>query len=78
MSAKALWIRMLTEGGRWKAKELADVGGENYGRALTAMYQVGSVKRFAFGVYGVTLDCKIPVGVTLAELVQAGAIKETA
>lgn len=83
-----LWMIMLREGGRWKPKELVDAvppAGPAVIHAsgtLQAMARAGQCIAFpVVGVtlkntYGVTLGCKVPNGITLRDLVDAGAMRQ--
>jgi hypothetical protein len=79
---------MLREGGRWTTTEMQDVLGlEHLSDArgtLNSMAAALSVKRFepkepgASITFGVTSQCRVPMGVTLAELAQVGILKDAA
>lgn len=83
---KRIWLHMLREGGRWDADEVADlVKGKRPAvvKGLNAMATCGSVKKFSKVAgkrvqFGVTPDCKIANGVTIAEILAAnlGALAE--
>ncbi len=84
---KTLWLRMLAEGGRWKSAEAGEALAMDQWSAralLNSMVAAGSAVRFEpFGesttyTFGVTINCKIPQGITLAELTAIGIIKEAA
>lgn len=84
---RTLWLRMMAEGGRWAATELADACGESSARkvaqSLNRMGAAGALKRFEKQVkgdrlkFGVTKDCTVPYGITLADLMAVGVVKET-
>lgn len=72
-----LWLAMLKEGGRWKPKELAQKVREDgvlVSQALNSMVTTGYARRFPrterFFVYGVTPDCRVPMGVTVREVAE--------
>ena len=82
---KAAWLLMLRDGGRWKPAEIARLiapqGNVHVARILSGMVKSGMVRRFVTegkgqGKYGVTMQCCLPMGVTLAELVEAGAVQQ--
>lgn len=75
----AVWLMMLREGGRWSAAEVgARIGMDQSQVAnnLRAMEQFGTLKRWDRGDkptdrvrFGVTPECTIPRGVTVADIV---------
>jgi hypothetical protein len=84
---KKLWLHMLTEGGRWTSAEAADflcIDQWSARALLNAMVAAGSLKRFEpaegsrANSFGVTSECRVPMGVTLAELAAIGILKEAA
>lgn len=78
--SRAVWLLMLREGGRWRPPELSKSLSQHMdGSTLTAMVNTGALRRFPLlgkkgSEYGVTLGCKVPIGVTLKDLVEAGAL----
>lgn len=79
-----VWLHMLREGGRWKVGELAqevDRDQTELRGLLRSMNNSGHVARFEkdgeakWVQYGITAACKVPVGVTLAEMASAGGIR---
>ncbi|MCC2632164.1 MAG: hypothetical protein K0S48_50 [Ramlibacter sp.] len=74
---KAVWLHLLTEGGRWRHAELADLLGCDRARmdsVLCGMLKRDYLVRFRDNsrkngvAYGVTPACRIPGGITLQEL----------
>lgn len=75
-----MWRHMLVQGGRWTAAELAPFTGcdrDKTDKLLKSMARGGLVATYRSGqrkngrAYGVHLDCKIPQGITLEELIAA-------
>lgn len=81
---KAVWFLLGMEGGRWTVGEILDTIETNWPRNA-ARYQIGDMA--ATGLlarfedpergltYGVTRACKIPRGLTLAEIEQLTGIR---
>jgi hypothetical protein len=84
---KTSWLHILKEGGRWTTGEMSEVLGTDHCNSrgfLNSMVAAGSLKRFEPTepggkiTFGVTVDCRVPMGVTLADLMQIGVVKESA
>lgn len=72
-SARAMWLRMFCEGGRWCRAELVDAFGVDamMDVDLWEMERARHVRRWGQGVasvYGVTRDCLVPPWVTVGEM----------
>jgi DNA-binding MarR family transcriptional regulator len=74
--ARASWLLMLTEGGRWSSKEIR----ERLGRKDPSFHShIFNMARTGYAIrypgertqYGVTPGCKVPTGVTLEEVLKA-------
>lgn len=85
MSTKQIWLLMLREGGRWSIGETIEAAGLRAAKqTVPMMASTGSLVRFEKEKkgdrirYGVTKNCKVPTGVTLAELMEVGVVKEVA
>lgn len=73
-----LWLAMLREGGRSTSGEVAglcDLESAETSNILSSMVSHGTARKFAppagkiLGAkYGVTADCKVPIGVTISEI----------
>ena len=83
-TTKAAWLFLLREGGRWTAVDIADELGDSNQEVMqmiAAMVSGGLVRRYekqkpcAYLTYGVTAACKVPRGVTIAELAECGAVR---
>jgi hypothetical protein len=75
---KAAWLLMLGEGGRWSAKEISTKLGQDLHSHLYRMTEQGCVARYPSSddepvQFGVTNDCKVPLGVTMKEIMEAQA-----
>ena len=71
------WLLMLREGGHWSSKELNDRFGYDIHTVLLGMVAKGYAAKYGAGHdtrFGVTRSCKVPTGVTLSELSEAGAL----
>jgi hypothetical protein len=67
---------MLSEGGRWSSKEISTRLGKDLHSHLYRMTEQGYVSRYPSSEdepvqFGVTNDCKVPLGVTVRELMEA-------
>lgn len=76
VETRAIWLRLLNEGGSWIAPEVADLCGNDVGaasRRLRVLAQLQYVQRRgpagAGGriEFGVTGTCKVPPGISVAE-----------
>lgn len=73
--SKRIWLVMLKQGGRWSNADVAAaLGRDNTWTAnlVHSMCTTGTLHRFGYGRgarYGVTHECRIPVGVTISEVV---------
>ena len=83
--ARDIWLYICREGGRWSPDEIAARFSLPRQQAALAMHnmagRVGSLRRYkdrGRTRFGVTTECKVPHGVSLAELAAAGAISEPA
>lgn len=75
---KAIWIHLVTEGGRWVPREVSSalpwLGHVHMSATLIDMYRSGMATRFPLPghleryTYGVTRDNRIPASLTVAEL----------
>lgn len=75
---KAIWVHLVTEGGRWVPREvsaaLPRLGHVHMSATLIHMYRAGMAARFPVPgqieryAYGVTRDNRIPASLTVAEL----------
>lgn len=80
-SVKRAWLLMVTQGGRWSASEVQQELGHDLHAHLQRMVESGHAKKFPGGAksnsvkFGVTTDCKVPIGVTLKELAKARLIE---
>lgn len=75
-NVKAAWLLMLSEGGRWSSKEISTRLGKDLHSHLYRMTEQGYVSRYPSSEdepvqFGVTNDCKVPLGVTVRELMEA-------
>lgn len=81
-----LWLALLKEGGRKSAREAADLT-SHYdttvaGSLLKSMEKCGSVRKFPVTPgsrnikYGVTLQCRVPIGVTIGEILDCNLTGE--
>lgn len=79
---KRVWLHLLAEGGRWSTAEIAAATHMDPGAVNSGLYRMtlqGMVTRHetsrgrARTEFGVSTACKIPLGVTLAELQKLGA-----
>lgn len=82
---KRMWLHLLAEGGRWSIAEIAEATHMNAGAVGSGLYRMtlqGMVTQHptsrgrARTEFGVSLACKVPLGVTLAELQQIGVLQE--
>jgi predicted transcriptional regulator len=76
-SNAAVWLMMLREGGRWTAAEVGErlsLDQTAAAGSLRSMYEFGTVQKWERSEtndrvrYGVTVDCKIPRGVTVKDV----------
>lgn len=69
---KDAWMHMLKDGGRWTAAEIKEQFGRDIHATLNRMAAQGYAVQFGDGrnrvKYGVTPDCKVPIGVTINDL----------
>ena len=69
-----VWLA-IAEGGRWTRDEVRqvvpNVDSKHLAAALGTMTDAGMLDVDALGRYGVTPDCTIPRGLTLAEVLKA-------
>lgn len=77
-SVKAAWLLMLGEGGRWSSKDISEKLGKDLHSHLYRMMEQGYAIRYSGsdGVpvrFGVTNECKVPLGITLRDIVEAQA-----
>lgn len=82
---KLVWLHLLKEGGRWSVAEIAAAIRMKPGAVNSCMYRFvlqGMVirkptnkKGRAMSDFGVTKQCRIPVGVTIAELEEIGVLR---
>lgn len=77
-SVKAAWLLMLGEGGRWSSKDISQKLGKDLHSHLYRMMEQGYAIRYAGGDgepvrFGVTTDCKVPLGVTMRDIMEAQA-----
>jgi predicted ArsR family transcriptional regulator len=85
-TTRDVWLRMLADGGRSAtANEIAEemsIRAMAVAQSLCRMAAGGMAKRYKMGrrnvVFGVTADCKVPKGITIAELAQVGVLKKEA
>jgi len=84
---KRVWLHLLAEGGRWSIAEISDATHIDNGAVNSGLYRMslqGMVMQHptnrgrARTEFGVTKACKIPLGVTLAELQSIGIVREGA
>lgn len=73
-----IW-KTVGEGGRWKPEEvrqaLPSMSAERVKNALWQMVELGHITRFEDGRFGVTHDCTIPLGMTVAEVLEVTGSK---
>lgn len=78
----AMWCHMLKQGGRWTAAELMPVSQrtrDNTDNLLASMVRAGLVIGYRSGsrkngrAYGVHPECKVPRGITLAQVLSTSA-----
>ena len=72
-SARAMWLRMFAEGGRWRRAEVVHAFGEDamIDLDLWELEQGRHVRRWGKGSaasYGVTRDCLVPSWITVGEM----------
>jgi predicted transcriptional regulator len=79
---KAIWLHICHEGGAWTPDEIAEEFGMDRQKANVLMQNMvarqGSLKRFKVegrSAFGVTKECAIPAGLTVADLRTAGAME---
>lgn len=77
-NVKAAWLLMLTEGGRWSSKEISKKLGKDLHSHLYRMTEQGYVLKYPSTEddpvqFGVTTDCKVPLGVTMRDIMEAQA-----
>jgi predicted ArsR family transcriptional regulator len=84
-TTREVWLRMLADGGRSTANEIAEdlsICSMGVAQSLCRMAAGGMAKRYETGrrnvVFGVTRDCKVPRGVSLADLMTVGVLKDAA
>jgi DNA-binding IclR family transcriptional regulator len=73
------WLVMLKQGGRWTQAELGEetgMPGAALGVALNAMHTRGFAVRYSENglrryQYGVTPTCRVPQGVTVAQMLES-------
>lgn len=77
--AKRIWLLLLKEGGRWRTAEISEALSELPYVVTQALYPLErreSVKRYEkpgkgqFVAWGITPGCKVPQGVSLADLLE--------
>jgi hypothetical protein len=79
-SMKRAWMLMATEGGRWSASEVAERLGQDMHSHLQRMVECGYAKKYTGSGrcnavrFGVDEKCKVPVGVTIKELMEAAVV----
>ncbi len=80
---KLVWLHILKEGGRWSTSDIRKATNEDgtlISQAVKDMSDNGYLIRYdrkAFGealAYGVTAACKVPRGVTIADLLECDLI----
>lgn len=71
----SVWTVIAAGGGRWQLAEvqraLPSIAGRHVKLALRTMLGSQALQQFPDGSYGVTGDCKIPRGMTVAEVLKA-------
>jgi hypothetical protein len=84
---KAVWLLIAREGGRWSVREVTDTLGDDFdsvSQGLHRMAQLGCLTHYPRTTqrnrvtFGVTAQCKVPQGVTLADLLAIGVLKVAA
>jgi hypothetical protein len=73
-TAREAWLLLFKEGGRWTAKDMEQEMGKDVHRNLGRLVDNGYAVKYGEGrnkvSFGVTADCKVPIGVTVKELQQ--------
>jgi predicted transcriptional regulator len=77
IETRAIWLLVLREGGHWPCREIAaelGVTGDLVSRYISTMAARGFVRRHDGSPlkYSVDKNCRIPMDVTLADLMDAG------
>lgn len=82
--SRRLWLLLLQEGGRWNTADMADALGDDVtlvcgtARSLVdaqMLRRYGREKSASGRVeYGITHDCRIPIGISIADVAASGAL----
>lgn len=77
-----IWLHICREGGKWTPDEIAEEFSMSRKKVALTMHNMasrnGSLQRYTQSNrahFGVTKDCMIPLGISLAELENAVALK---
>lgn len=80
--ARAIWMHVCREGGKWTAQEIAQHLGQPRQKVSLTMHRMathmGSLRRYSTNrptKFGVTSACKVPQGVSLDDLASLGALR---
>lgn len=80
--AKDIWLHICGEGGTWTPDEIAARFDLPRQAAALTMHRmaarIGTLKQYSASrgtKFGVTPECKVPQGISLAELAKVGAIR---
>lgn len=80
--AKRIWLHLLSSGGYWSSKEIAEALGLTAKQIELSVYQMHAsdqiIKRSTKDTrvrvrFGVTHSCKVPTGIALTEILAANA-----